>query len=69
VNMCRKCGKNKATIPDRNSMSRRARICSECHRESIKSDLKILVDQHKGRMVNYGNQEHQSGCEPVDICK
>jgi hypothetical protein len=43
---CKLCNIREATIRDRNTMSRRKVICSECHAERLKGDLRYILDRH-----------------------
>jgi hypothetical protein len=50
MTMCMICQKRKAIIPDRNSMSRRNKLCESCHQERLKRDLEnILISNQRKR--------------------
>ena len=43
--MCRLCGKNPATVPDRGQMgSPRKAVCRPCHAIELADDLKIILN-------------------------
>ena len=43
--LCIVCRTRKPTLPDRNRMGRPIkRVCSECHRERLRGDLKQIMD-------------------------
>lgn len=59
--LCEVCGKNPATIPDRNRMGRPInRICSECHSKRLKGDLFDIMTRMKKTM-----QEDSNGTSEV----
>lgn len=44
---CILCGIRPPTVPDRNSMGRSIKkICSECHAENMRDDLKDVLERH-----------------------
>ena len=45
--LCKLCGKNPATVPDRNVMSMRNVVCSECHRLRLAGDLWHILADHE----------------------
>jgi hypothetical protein len=47
--VCKLCGKNPATVPDRNMQGRFIpEICSECHAKRLREDLKEILANTKG---------------------
>ena len=40
--ICKICGINEATIPDRESGSKQKKICGKCHAERLRNDLKYI---------------------------
>ena len=46
MKMCIICKKNPATVPDRNTMNRQKKLCSECHSKRLRSDLVNIVKLH-----------------------
>jgi hypothetical protein len=52
MKLCEKCGKNPATLPDRNRMGRPIkRICSECHSGLLRGDLERVLNNMKKVMA------------------
>lgn len=53
MKVCKICGKNKATVPDRNYQNvgrLRLEVCGQCHAERLKNDLVgILLIERKRR--------------------
>ncbi len=50
--VCKICYKEKATLPDRNKpWSKRKEICSKCHQDRLKSDLKVIIKDNIKRSV------------------
>jgi hypothetical protein len=48
--LCRICGEEPATVPDRDTGGRRNEICSTCHAERLKGDMRhILAVEAKRR--------------------
>lgn len=43
---CIICHERKATVPDRNSMSGRKKICYECHAGRLRGDLQNILAIH-----------------------
>ena len=43
MSKCIKCREKEATVPDRESGSRRKRLCSDCHSERLKDDLRYIL--------------------------
>lgn len=42
--MCKLCGKNPATVPDRESVNQVApKVCSKCHAERLLGDLRAIM--------------------------
>jgi cytochrome c553 len=41
---CIVCHERPAEVPDRNSMSPRKKLCSQCHGERLRGDLKRIVE-------------------------
>jgi len=60
MKLCEKCGKNPATLPDRNRMGRPIkRICSECHSELLRGDLeRVLTNMKKVMQEKTPEQTH-----------
>jgi hypothetical protein len=50
MSKCIICHTNEATIPDRNTMSSRKKICPECHSNRLKNDLIDIMIIEKRRM-------------------
>jgi len=50
MSICIVCGKNKATIPDRNSMSRRNKVCIDCHRKRLAGDVQHIINDMNREM-------------------
>lgn len=46
---CIICGEREATIPDRNSASRRKMLCSKCHAERLTNDLQGIIKKWEGK--------------------
>jgi hypothetical protein len=47
---CIICGKNEATIPDRNTpWSNRKKICSDCHANRLRNDFIDILEIEKRR--------------------
>lgn len=44
---CIVCKKREATVPDRNTLSMRFRICSECHARRLQGDLRRILEDHE----------------------
>jgi hypothetical protein len=44
---CIICGKREATVPDRNQMSRKKRLCSQCHSDRLRTDLTNILNGWK----------------------
>jgi hypothetical protein len=50
VKICEICGKNKATVPDREKLGRLInKICQSCHVLRLKGDLKRILELQKER--------------------
>lgn len=50
--LCIICGKNEATIPDRNNFpSRKKEICENCHLERLRNDMIAISDRHKQKEI------------------
>jgi len=48
--MCEICGKNPATIPDRERMGRLInRVCGCCHAARLRGDMAYIMECHKKR--------------------
>jgi hypothetical protein len=48
MSKCIICGKNEATIPDRNTpWSRKNKICKECHSDRLKHDFIFVLEVEK----------------------
>jgi hypothetical protein len=45
VRLCKLCGKNKATVPDRNTGRLVNRVCSECHAARLRGDLVQILER------------------------
>ncbi len=42
--MCEICGKNPATVPDRNRPGRLVnRLCGECHAKRLRGDMRFVL--------------------------
>jgi len=44
MSKCIRCRINEAVVPDRTIMSRRKKICLECHRKDLKNDVIIILN-------------------------
>jgi len=52
--MCSLCGKNPATVPDRERMGRPInRVCDLCHSLRLKNDFKHILELRKKRLDGY----------------
>lgn len=50
--LCKICGINEATIPDRNKPGRPIKeICSKCHSLRLAGDIKELLKLHKNKKL------------------
>lgn len=49
MSLCIICHTRDATVPDRNSGSSRKRLCSKCHGERLKADLRHILWLNKKR--------------------
>ena len=49
--MCIICGKNPATIPDRDTMSSIPKICRECHIKRLRGDMAIIIKSRETKEV------------------
>lgn len=49
---CIRCGIGEAVVPDRNTMSRRKKVCLECHRKDLSGDIKLILALHKKAASN-----------------
>jgi hypothetical protein len=48
--LCEICGKNPATVPDRECMGRLInRVCSSCHALRLAGDMKRIIALQRGR--------------------
>jgi hypothetical protein len=48
--LCQICGKNPATVPDRERMGRLInRVCSSCHALRLADDMRIILELHEKR--------------------
>lgn len=48
--MCELCGKNPATVPDRERMGRLInRVCLECHQNRLKMDIRVGLARKNNR--------------------
>jgi hypothetical protein len=52
--ICKICGINEATIPDRESGSKQKKICGKCHAERLRNDLKYIFHLHEKKMKGGG---------------
>lgn len=52
MSLCIICHTKDATIPDRNSGSSKKRLCSKCHGERLKDDLRNIIEIEKRRRKN-----------------
>jgi hypothetical protein len=50
IKMCEICGKNPATIPDREQIGRLInRVCGVCHSARLRGDMVHIMECHKKR--------------------
>jgi hypothetical protein len=49
MSLCIICHTRDATIPDRDTMSSRKRLCAVCHAERLKDDLRHILTTEKKR--------------------
>lgn len=50
IKMCEICGKNPATVPDRERMGRLInRVCGSCHSARLRGDMAYIMECHKKR--------------------
>src|ERR1017187_6610857 len=53
---CIHCHKAPAEVPDRNTMSRRRRVCKACHAALLRADLRATIgalqEREKSRLAN-----------------
>jgi hypothetical protein len=47
MSLCIVCHEKKATVPDRETMSSRNKICADCHAARLCGDLKHVLALHK----------------------
>jgi hypothetical protein len=43
MSLCIICHTHDATVPDRNTMSSKKRLCSKCHADRLKDDLRHIL--------------------------
>lgn len=48
MSKCIICGEKEATVPDRNTLSSRKKVCKDCHAERLKDDLVYILLAQKG---------------------
>lgn len=53
---CIICRDGEAVVPDRNTMSQRKRICRKCHGERLKSDLEVILENHRQLVDKFKNR-------------
>jgi len=51
--ICKLCGKNKAVVRDRESISMEAVVCKECHARLLRGDMKTLAIAYKKRRQKF----------------
>lgn len=52
MKLCESCGKNPATVPDRNKPGRPIkRICTECHRGRLAGDIIAIATEHERKLT------------------
>lgn len=53
--LCILCREREATIPDRNTMSLRKKVCSVCHSQRLTGDLKVVLALHEKKKKEGNN--------------
>lgn len=49
MGLCIICRERKAAVPDRDSGSKKLKVCSMCHRERLKNDLRHILAVERKR--------------------